>query len=190
MKSSPVKLIEQRRFVDDRGWFTEVYSQKAFAERGIDCTFVQDNHSLSQPAWTVRGLHFQRPPFGQDKLVRCTAGRILDVAVDVRRGSPTYGSWVGAELSAANGRQLFIPIGFAHGFVTLEPNCEVQYKCSDFYSPGHDGGILWDDAEIGIDWQIPEGSVVELSPKDRQQPRLSEFDSPFAYDGCPLLPLP
>ncbi|RYF21683.1 MAG: dTDP-4-dehydrorhamnose 3,5-epimerase, partial [Oxalobacteraceae bacterium] len=133
--SSPVQLIRPKRFGDARGWFTEVYSVPAFAALGITCTFVQDNHSLSIPAYTLRGLHFQTPPRGQDKLVRCIRGRIFDVAVDVRNGSPTYGQWVGAELSAENGHQLFIPIGFAHGFVTLEPDCEVTYKCSDIYAP-------------------------------------------------------
>ena len=159
----------------------------AFAALGIDCTFVQDNHSLSVPAFTVRGLHFQMPPRGQDKLVRCIRGRIFDVAVDVRRGSPTYGQWVGAELSAANGHQLFIPIGFAHGFVTLEPGCEVTYKCSDVYEPQADSGIRWDSA--GIDWPIPADVIPELSVKDQVQPTLAEFDSPFAYDGRPLVPL-
>ncbi|MCB8829326.1 dTDP-4-dehydrorhamnose 3,5-epimerase, partial [Escherichia coli] len=115
-----------------------------FERLGITATFVQDNHSLSVPAFTLRGLQFQTPPRGQDKLVRCIRGRIFDVAVDVRKGSPTYGRWVGSELSAENGHQLFIPIGFAHGFVTLEPDCEVTYKCSDTYAPDHDGGIRWD----------------------------------------------
>jgi len=183
----PVQLIRPRRFGDARGWFTEVHSVPAFAKLGIDCTFVQDNHSLSVPAFTLRGLHFQTPPRGQDKLVRCIRGRIFDVAVDVRKGSPTWGQWVGAELSAENGHQLFIPIGFAHGFVTLEENCEVTYKCSDTYAPDNDGGIRWDSA--GIDWPIPEGVTPELSPKDQVQPTLADFDSPFAYDGRPLAPL-
>lgn len=186
---SPVQLIAPRRFGDTRGWFTEVYSAPAFEKRGIDCTFVQDNHSLSVPAFTLRGLHFQTPPRGQDKLVRCIRGRIFDVAVDVRRGSPTYGRWVGAELSAANGDQLFIPVGFAHGFVTLEPDCEVTYKCSDTYAPDQDGGIRWDDPAIGIDWPLPAGVAPELSAKDAVQPLLADFDSPFPYDGCPLEPL-
>ena len=182
--TSPVQLIVPRRFGDDRGWFTEVYSVPAFAKLGIPQVFVQDNHSLSAPAFTLRGLHFQTPPRGQDKLVRCIRGRIFDVAVDVRAGSPTYGRWVGAELSAENGHQLFIPIGFAHGFLTLEPDCEVTYKCSDIYAPDHDGGIRWDSA--GIDWPIPDGTVPELSAKDRVQPSLADFVSPFAYDGRPL----
>lgn len=187
--SSPVQLIHPKRFGDTRGWFTEVYSAPAFAALGIDCTFLQDNHSLSAPAFTLRGLHFQAPPRGQDKLVRCVRGAIFDVAVDIRKGSPTYGQWVGTELSAENGHQLFIPIGFAHGFVTLEDNCEVTYKCSDIYAPEADGGICWDDPAVGIDWPMPAGIIPELSAKDAAQPLLADFDSPFAYDGRPLTPL-
>ncbi len=187
MKQAPIQLIRPRRFGDTRGWFTETYNRDTFAAFGIDCTFVQDNHSLSAPAFTLRGLHFQTPPRAQDKLVRCIRGRIFDVAVDVRAGSPTYGQWVGAELSAENGHQLFIPVGFAHGFVTLEPDCEVTYKCSDTYAPAHDGGIRWDS--VGIDWPIPAGTTPELSDKDKVQPTLAACDSPFAYDGRPLTPL-
>jgi dTDP-4-dehydrorhamnose 3,5-epimerase len=187
MTRSPVQLITPKRFGDARGWFTEVYSEPAFAALGITCRFVQDNHSLSVPQFTLRGLHFQVPPRGQDKLVRCIKGRIFDVAVDLRRGSPSYGQWVGTELSAENGHQLVLPIGFAHGFVTLEPNCEVTYKCSDTYAPDCDGGIRWDS--IGIGWPIPAGINPELSAKDKVQPTLAEFDSPFAYDGRPLAPL-
>lgn len=184
---SPVQLIRPKRFGDSRGWFTEVYSEPAFDKLGITCRFVQDNHSLSVPRYTLRGLHFQTPPRGQDKLVRCVRGRIFDVAVDVRAGSPTYGQWVGAELSAENGHQLFIPIGFAHGFVTLEDDCEVTYKCSDTYAPANDGGIRWDSA--GIDWPISANVSPELSEKDKIQPMLADFRSPFAYDGRPLAPL-
>jgi len=187
MACSPVQLLRPRRFGDSRGWLTEVYSVPAFAALGIDCTFVQDNHSLSAPAFTLRGLHFQTPPRAQDKLVRCVRGRIFDVSVDVRAGSPSYGQWVGTELSAENGHQLFVPVGFAHGFVTLEPDCEVTYKCSDTYAPANDGGIRWDS--VGIDWPIPAGTTPELSEKDKVQPTLAEFDSPFAYDGRPLTPL-
>jgi dTDP-4-dehydrorhamnose 3,5-epimerase len=189
---SCVQLIRPRRHGDTRGWFTETYNVEAFAKLGIACTFVQDNHSLSVPAFTLRGLHFQTPPRGQVKLVRCIRGRIFDVAVDIRKGSPTYGQWVGAELSAQNGHQLFIPIGFAHGFVTLEPDCEVTYKCSDTYAPDADGGIRWDDPALGmggIDWPMPAGTVPELSAKDQVQPLLADFDSPFPYDGRPLGPL-
>ncbi len=186
---SPVQLIQPKRFGDSRGWFTEVYSEPTFAKLGIECRFVQDNHSLSVPKHTVRGLHFQTPPRGQDKLVRCVRGTIFDVAVDIRKGSPTYGQWVGAELSAENGHQLFIPIGFAHGFVTLEDDCEVTYKCSDTYAPECDGGIRWDDPAIGIEWPMPTGTLPELSGKDAVQPLLTDFDSPFSYDGRPLAPL-
>ena len=187
--SNPVRLISSKRHGDARGWFTEIYSVPAFEQLGIPCTFVQDNHSLSVPAFTLRGLHFQTPPRGQDKLVRCVRGAIFDVAVDIRKGSATYGQWVGAELSAENGHQLFIPIGFAHGFVTLEDNCEVSYKCSDTYAPESDGGIRWDDPAVSIDWPIPAGTVLKLSAKDAVQPLLADFDSPFPYDGRPLAPL-
>ena len=187
MTASPVQLIVPRRHGDARGWFTEVYNRDTFAARGIEAVFVQDNHSLSAPAFTLRGLHFQVPSRGQDKLVRCVRGRIWDVAVDVRAGSPTYGEWVGTELSAQNGHQLFIPVGFAHGFVTLEPDCEVTYKCSDLYAPEADGGIRWDSA--GIEWPMPAGTRPELSAKDQAQPALADFTSPFSYDGCPLAPL-
>ena len=141
----PVKLIETRRFGDARGWFMESYSAKRYAELGVTVTFVQDNHSMSQPVGVLRGLHFQRPPHAQDKLVRCVRGRIWDVAVDVRSGSPTYGRWVAAELSAENGRQLFVPVGFAHGFITLEPDTEVEYKVSDVYAADCEGGLIWNE---------------------------------------------
>lgn len=189
MTNGPVQLIEPLRHGDARGWFTEVYNSATFAVRGIDATFIQDNHSFSGPRFTLRGLHFQTPPNGQDKLVRCTRGRIFDVAVDLRAGSPTYGQWVGAELSADNGHQMFVPIGFAHGFVTLEPDCEVMYKCTALYAPASDGGIRWDDPDIGIDWPMPVGTQPELSNKDKVQPALADFVSPFPYDGRPLMPL-
>lgn len=185
----PVQIIRPIRHGDARGWFTETYNRDRFAKLGIECAFVQDNHSLSVPAYTLRGLHFQTPPCAQDKLVRCIRGRIFDIAVDVRRGSPTFGKWVGAELSAENGHQLFIPIGFAHGFMTLEPDCEVVYKCSAFYAPEHDGGIIWNDPDIDVDWPIPDEVLPELSNKDQILPRLADFDSPFEYDGRPLIQL-
>ena len=187
--ASPVRLIHPKRFGDERGWFTEVYSEKAFDAIGIAVRFVQDNHSLSRPAGTLRGLHFQTPPFGQAKLVRCIAGSIYDVAVDIRRDSPTYGKWVGAELSAENGLQIFIPIGFAHGFVTLTPDAEVTYKCSSLYAPAHDGGIRWNDADIGIVWPLPDSVAPTLSAKDEKAQFLKDFISPFDYDGHPLQPL-
>jgi dTDP-4-dehydrorhamnose 3,5-epimerase len=187
MLHHPVHLIEPRRFSDSRGWFTETYNVATFSARGIDVRFVQDNHSLSVPAFTLRGLHFQSPPHAQDKLVRCVRGRIFDVAVDLRLGSPTYGHWVTAELSAENGLQLFVPVGFAHGFLTLEPDCEVVYKCSALYAPASDGGIRWDSA--GIAWPLPEATAPQLSDKDMALPRLGDLSTPFVYDGRPLLPL-
>ena len=141
---------------------------------------------MSRPQGTIRGLHFQTPPHAQAKLVRCLRGAIFDLAVDVRKGSPTYGQWVGAELSAENGRQLFIPVGFAHGFMTLEPDTEVFYKVTDFCAPACDGGLLWSDPDIGVEWPaLPDGSPL-LSEKDERLPSLSQFDSPFPYDGVPL----
>ncbi|MDB5510837.1 MAG: dTDP-4-dehydrorhamnose 3,5-epimerase [Enterovirga sp.] len=182
---APVTLITPRRLGDERGWFSETYSRKALAERGIGEEFVQDNQSLSRPTGTLRGLHFQTPPYAQAKLVRCLRGRIMDYAVDVRRGSPTYGRWIAAELSAETGAQLYVPVGFAHAFLTLEPDCEVAYKVTAYYAPECDGGIAFDDPDIGIDWPIPADRLL-LSPKDRTLPRLSEWESPFAYDGVPL----
>ncbi|WP_312363355.1 dTDP-4-dehydrorhamnose 3,5-epimerase [Ensifer sp.] len=184
--TSKVLLLHPKRFGDDRGWFSEVYNEKAFAAYDIHDRFVQDNHSLSVPIGTLRGLHFQTPPYAQAKLVRCIRGRIFDVAVDIRRGSPTFGRWVGAELSAENGHQLYIPIGFAHGFVTLEASTEVTYKVSSLYSPQNDGGIIWSDSELSIEWPLPMGVAPILSSKDGQLQRLRDFDSPFDYDGIPL----
>ena len=180
-----VTLIKPRRFADERGWFSETYKRKAAAELGFGEEFVQDNHSLSRPVGTLRGLHFQTPPHAQAKVVRCLAGRIMDYAVDLRRGSPTYGRWVSAELTAQNGWQLYVPVGFAHAFLTLEPDTEVAYKVSDYYAPDCDGGIRFDDPQIGIAWPIAADRLV-LSPKDTALPRLAEFDSPFEYDGEPL----
>lgn len=187
---STVRLITPRRHEDARGWFSETWSTHAFAaETGRSIAFVQDNHSLSRPRWTLRGIHFQRPPHAQAKLVRCLRGRILDVAVDLRRGSPTWGHWVAAELSAADGRQLFVPAGFGHAFLTLEPDCEIAYKVDDFYAPDCDGGIAWNDPTIAVDWRLPAGVAPVLSPKDEILPTLAAFDSPFEYDGEPLAPL-
>ncbi len=180
-----VTLLKPKRHGDARGWFSETYSRRALAALGIGEEFVQDNQSLSRPAGTLRGLHFQTPPHGQGKLVRCLAGRIMDYAVDVRRGSPSYGRWLAAELSAENGHQLYVPVGFAHAFLTLEPDCAVAYKVTDYYAPDCDGGIRFDDPEIGIDWPIPADRLM-LSDKDTRLPRLAEFDSPFPYDGTPL----
>ncbi len=179
---SGVWQITPRRFGDHRGFFSESYNADTFAKHGIDTVFVQDNHSLSQAKGTVRGLHFQSPPHAQAKLVRCGRGAIFDVAVDIRRGSPTYGRWYGCELSFDNGRQLLIPEGFLHGFMTLQDDCEIVYKCSDFYVPDCDGAVRWDDPEIGIDWPDPDAPPV-LSDKDAAAPRLADFDTPFAMEG-------
>lgn len=176
---SGVFLLEPRRFGDHRGFFSESWNKRAMAEAGFDFAFVQDNHSLSRVPGTVRGLHFQSPPHAQAKLVRCGRGRIFDVAVDIRRGSPTYGQWTGAELSFDNGRQLLIPEGFLHGFMTLEPDCEIIYKCTDYYAPDCDGAVRWDSC--GIDW--PDGGTEPvLSEKDHNAPPLAGFASPFEYE--------
>lgn len=181
----PVVRIIPRRFEDPRGWFSETYQRDRFKAAGIDADFVQDNQSLSRPAGTLRGIHFQTPPHTQAKLVRCLKGRIWDVAVDLRRGSPTYGQWVATELTAARGEQLYVPAGFGHAFLTLEPDTEVAYKTSDFYAPDCDGGIAWDDPDLAISWPLP-GAAPGLSEKDAKLPRLKDFVSPFAYDGRPL----
>ncbi|MCA0256787.1 MAG: dTDP-4-dehydrorhamnose 3,5-epimerase [Proteobacteria bacterium] len=179
-------LLKPKRFGDARGWFMETYSEKAFAALGLHHGFVQDNHSFSAESGTLRGLHFQTPPFAQAKLVRCTRGAMFDVAVDVQRGSPTYGQWIGCELSAQNGHQLYIPVGFAHGFVTLTADCEVQYKVSAPYAPANDGGILWSDPDIAVTWPLAEDVKPTLSGKDEVLPLLSGFESPFDYDGVPM----
>ncbi|MGB0438970.1 MAG: dTDP-4-dehydrorhamnose 3,5-epimerase [Paracoccaceae bacterium] len=175
-----VKLIEPARHGDARGFFSESWSRARMAQHGIDIDFVQDNHSLSRRVGTLRGLHFQSPPHAQAKLVRCGRGRLFDVAVDVRRGSPTYGQWVGEDLSFENGRQLLIPAGFLHGFVTREPDTEIIYKCSDVYAPECDGGVRWDTC--GIDWGLTDDPV--LSDKDAAAQSLSDFDSPFVWEGA------
>jgi dTDP-4-dehydrorhamnose 3,5-epimerase len=169
-----VKIVTPKRFGDHRGFFSETWSRKAFAEAGLDLDFVQDNQSLSGPAGTLRGLHFQSPPFAQDKLVRVTRGRILDVAVDIRVSSPTFGRHVAVELSAENWKQLLIPVGFAHGFVTLEPDTEVLYKVTAPYAPENDHGLAFDDPALGIDWRMPLSDLT-LSDKDRKHPRLAEM---------------
>lgn len=182
---STVRLITPRRFEDDRGWFCETYNACGYAGLGLDDVFVQDNHSLSRGKGTVRGLHFQTPDFAQAKLVRCVRGAIFDVAVDVRRGSPTYGRHVSAELTADNGSQLYVPVGFAHAFMTLEPDTEVIYKVTAYYAPQCDGGLRFDDPEFDIPWPLPAGDAI-VSAKDVVLPLLRDFDSPFSYDGDPL----
>jgi dTDP-4-dehydrorhamnose 3,5-epimerase len=172
-------LITPRRFGDARGWFTETWNRATLQAAGLDWPdFVQDNHSYSAPRHTLRGLHYQRPPRAQDKLVRCSRGAILDVAVDVRAGSPSYGQHVTATLSAENGAQLFVPKGFLHGFLTLTPDCEVQYKCTDVYAPDCDGAVLWNS--LGIDWGM---DAPVLSDKDAMATPFADFVSPFQFEG-------
>lgn len=177
---SGVYILEPQVFGDERGWFMESWSKCKLDEVGIHVEFVQDNHSFSKEKGTLRGLHFQRPPMAQAKLLRCMAGEILDVAVDIRRGSPTYGKWVAVNLTAKNKRQLFIPRGFAHGFLTLTDDVEVLYKADNFYSPEHDGNIRWDDPDIAVTWT---GKPTILSDKDRQAPLLRDVgDLGFYYE--------
>lgn len=177
-KLDGVLVITPRRFGDDRGFFSESWSRKLLASHGIDIDFVQDNHSVSSAVNTVRGLHFQSPPHAQAKLVRCGKGRLFDVAVDIRAGSPTYGQWIGEELSFENGKQLLIPAGFLHGFSTREPDTEICYKCSDYYAPECDGAVRWDS--VGIDWNLTGDPI--LSAKDTAAPALADFKSPFAVE--------
>ena len=174
-----VLLLEPRRFGDARGFFSESWNRKTMATHGIYTDFVQDNHSMSGAVGTVRGLHFQAPPSAQAKLVRCGRGAFFDVAVDIRRGSPTYGAWVGYELSFDNGLQLLIPEGFLHGFATRAPDTEIIYKCSDYYDADADGAVAWNSC--GIDWGVSGDPI--LSEKDAAAPALSEFESPFTYEA-------
>ncbi len=175
-----VKEIRPRRLQDPRGFFSEIFREEWLQQHGIDASFVQENHSLSVARGVVRGLHFQIPPAGQSKLIRVAAGAVLDIAVDIRRGSPSYGRHVAVMLSGAAGNQLFVPEGFAHGFCTLEPNTEITYKVSRYYAPEHDRGLLWNDPELGIVWPVGKGEAL-LSEKDRQQPRLSELPPYFDH---------
>jgi len=175
-----VKLLSIRKFGDGRGFFSEVYNKRTLSGEGIDIDFVQDNHSLSVDVGTMRGLHFQSPPFAQDKLVRVVSGAVFDVAVDLRKGSPSYGRHVSAVISASEWNQILVPIGFAHGFMTLEPDTEVIYKVSNFYAPDHDNGLLWSDPELAIDWPLQDIEFT-VSEKDKIQPRLRDVVSPFDY---------
>lgn len=175
-----VKLLEPHKFGDARGFFSETYNKRVFAEAGIDIEFVQDNHAFSAAENTIRGLHFQTPPHAQDKLVRVVRGAIFDVAVDLRIGSPTYGHHVSAVISAENWKQILVPVGFAHGMRTLEPDTEVIYKVSAYYAPKHDKGVLWNDAALGIDWGVDDADV-HLSEKDLNQPRLRDLPEFFVY---------
>lgn len=170
--------ITAKRFVDDRGFFTETWSRTAFAAIGLDHVFVQDNHSLTRKAGTLRGLHYQTPPFAQDKLVRVTRGAVFDVAVDIRANSPSFGRWTGLTLSADAGNQIFVPAGFAHGFLTLKPDTEVQYKVTAPYAPDHDRAVRFDDPAIGIGWPIAVDEAA-MSAKDRAAPLLTDQDTGF-----------
>ena len=174
-----VLLLKPTRFGDARGFFSESWNRKTLAIHGIALDFVQDNHSISAAVGTVRGLHFQAPPHAQDKLVRCGQGALFDVAVDIRKGSPTYGQWVGYDLTAENGLQLLIPKGFLHGFVTRAPYTEIIYKCTDYYAPECDKAVRFDDPNIGIDWGITGEAI--FSDKDAKAAHWTAFNSPFTY---------
>lgn len=174
-------VLEPARFGDDRGFFSESWSQKTLSQQGVDIDFVQDNHSLSAALNTVRGLHFQSAPHAQAKLVRCGRGALFDVAVDIRKGSPTYAKWFGIELSFENGKQLLVPTGFLHGFATRQPDTEIIYKCSDYYAPECDGAVRFDDPAIGIDWNLNVPAV--LSDKDARAPLLADLDNAFVWEG-------
>jgi dTDP-4-dehydrorhamnose 3,5-epimerase len=180
LKIPEVMLITPKRHSDSRGFFSESYNERELAENGILLNFVQDNHSLSVEKGTVRGLHFQIPPSAQHKLVRVVRGSVLDVAVDIREGSPTYGQHVSAVISAEAGNQILVPVGFAHGFCTLEPNTELLYKVTDYYSGEHDRGIRWNDPALGIDWAVDE-SEASLSDRDLQWPILQDLPTYFSY---------
>ena len=182
------RIIVPKRHVDDRGWFSETFHEQRLRGIGITCHFVQDNLSHSKWAGTLRGLHFQSPPAAQAKLVSVLRGRVLDVAVDVRRSSPTYGKHVATELSTDSGHQLYIPVGFAHGFLTLDDDVVVMYKASDYYAPAHDSGVIWNDPEIAMPWPLKAADII-ASEKDRRLPLLKDIASAFPYDGHPLGPL-
>ncbi|HVZ27830.1 MAG TPA: dTDP-4-dehydrorhamnose 3,5-epimerase [Rhizomicrobium sp.] len=170
-------LVTPRRFQDSRGFFSETYNARLFAEAGITSAFVQDNHSMSREKGTVRGLHFQAPPKAQEKLVRVVRGSILDVALDVRKNSPSYGRHIAVEISAGDGGQLYVPVGFAHGFCTLEPDTEVVYKVTDFWAPGVEGGVLWNDPALAIAW--PDFAGSQVVAKDLALPPFGAFSTPF-----------
>ena len=175
-------LLKPRRFADSRGYFVETHNERALAGAGISVQFVQDNESYSVRRGTIRGLHFQLPPAAQAKLVRVVRGSVYDVAVDLRVGSPTYGRWEGAKLTAEGGEQLFVPRGFAHAFCTLEPDTVVAYKVDAFYSPANDSGLIWNDPTLAIDWPLGSDQAV-LSDKDLKLGRFADFQSPFRYQG-------
>lgn len=176
-----VQSITPARHGDHRGFFSESWNKRALQQQGLDVEFVQDNHSFSHDVGTVRGLHFQAPPHAQAKLVRCGRGRFFDVVVDIRKGSPTYGKWYGEELSFANGKQLYVPQGFLHGFMTLEMDTEILYKCSDYYAPECDGSVRWDSC--GIAWPLDVAAPI-LSAKDKTATSFDAFESPFAFESA------
>ena len=175
-----VVILEPRLFEDERGYFFEAFSEREFTEKVRECHFVQENEAYSTYG-VVRGLHFQRPPHAQSKLVRVVKGRVLDVVVDIRKGSPTFGKHIAVELSAENHRQLFIPRGFAHGYSVLSEEALLEYKCDNYYAPASEGAILWNDPALGIDWQLPTESVI-LSDKDLKNPALAECEALFDYN--------
>jgi dTDP-4-dehydrorhamnose 3,5-epimerase len=177
-----ILVLKPAKFGDERGFFSETYNRKRFAEAGIDLDFVQDNHARSAQAGTVRGLHFQTPPFAQDKLLRVVKGAVLDVAVDVRHGSPTFGRHVAVELSEGAWNQILVPVGFAHGYCTLTPDTEVIYKVTNYYAPKNDAGMLWNDPDLGIDWPVRAEDAI-LSDKDRALPRFADLPVHFTYAG-------
>ena len=175
-------VLEPRVFQDERGFFLESYNREAFGNLGIDCEFVQDNHAYSKDVGVLRGFHFQSPPAAQAKLVWVTRGAVLDVAVDLRKGSPTYGEWRHVILSAANFKRMFIPRGFGHSYVTIMPDTEFQYKVDAPYAPEHEGGIVWDDPDVAVDWAPAlKGRAPVMSEKDKRLSRLADFDSPFTF---------
>ena len=178
-----VLILRPQKHRDDRGYFIESFNEKRLHAIGIKCAFVQDNQSFSLARATVRGLHFQLPPFAQAKIVRVVRGSIFDVAVDLRVGAPTFGDWIGHRLSAEGGEQLYIPRGLAHGFCTLEPGTEVLYKVDAYYSKEHESGLIWNDPILAIQWPIASTEAV-LSDKDRRLPHFADFVSPFGYDGA------
>lgn len=187
---SPLPLvIAPKRHADARGWFSETFLLERWRELGIACTFVQDNQSLSMRKGTLRGFHFQEPPAAQAKLVSVPRGRVLGVAVDIRRGSPSFGKFVSTELSSDSGGQLFVPVGFAHGFVTLEDEVLMMYKVSEYYVPSCEGGIRWNDPDIGVRWPFDAAAMIR-SERDDRMPLLKDYQSPFPYDGAPLIELP
>lgn len=176
-------VLEPRVFKDERGFFLESYNKESFTKLGIDCDFVQDNHAYSRDVGVLRGFHFQAPPAAQAKLVWVTRGAVLDVVVDLRKGSPTYGKWRHVILSAANFKRMFIPSGFGHAYVTLMPDTEFQYKVDAPYSPEHEGGIAWDDPDVAMDWSSALQDVTPImSEKDKRLTKLADFDSPFIFE--------